>query len=170
MRVMCVTELCIRSQVMLVYAYLWSTVHSNCCHALNSVFMKGVRRYGAHGTSYRYLTGRASQILGIPTEQLNLIVAHLGIRLTHCRCLGYLQRFPLIARKHTKYMTLSLASQSGVVFMVMKSGKHRIYRQHQLLWHWLTFPARARMWHVSHEQEMVYGHSVRDASISCRCW
>lgn len=44
--------------------------------------LQGVRRYGAHGTSYRYLTMQASQMLGIPIEQLNLVVAHLGMTAT----------------------------------------------------------------------------------------
>jgi len=38
----------------------------------------GVRAYGFHGTSYRYVTGRAAELLGIPQERLNLIALHLG--------------------------------------------------------------------------------------------
>ena len=38
----------------------------------------GVRRYGAHGTSHRYVTQRAAEILGKPYEQLKLISCHLG--------------------------------------------------------------------------------------------
>eukprot|EP00892_Ulva_mutabilis_P010163 jgi/Ulvmu1/7519/UM037_0063.1 len=44
----------------------------------------GVRRYGAHGTSYRYLTTQASRVLGIPIEHLNLVVAHLGAGSSMC--------------------------------------------------------------------------------------
>lgn len=38
----------------------------------------GVRRYGFHGTSYRYVSRRAAELLGRPLEDLRLIVLHLG--------------------------------------------------------------------------------------------
>jgi acetate kinase len=38
----------------------------------------GVRRYGFHGTSHRYVTRRAAQMLDRPYEDLALISAHLG--------------------------------------------------------------------------------------------
>ncbi|GHF10540.1 acetate/propionate family kinase [Pseudolysinimonas yzui] len=37
-----------------------------------------VRRYGFHGTSYRYVTRRAAELLGRPLEQLRQVVLHLG--------------------------------------------------------------------------------------------
>jgi acetate kinase len=37
-----------------------------------------VRRYGFHGTSHRYVSGRASELLGRPLAELNLVTAHLG--------------------------------------------------------------------------------------------
>ncbi|MEG1858208.1 MAG: acetate/propionate family kinase, partial [Pseudoflavonifractor sp.] len=37
-----------------------------------------VRRYGFHGTSHRYVAGRAADMLGKPVEQLKLISCHLG--------------------------------------------------------------------------------------------
>jgi len=37
-----------------------------------------IRRYGFHGTSHRYVSKRASEILGIPIEKLRIITAHLG--------------------------------------------------------------------------------------------
>ncbi|MEP6648926.1 MAG: acetate kinase [Lapillicoccus sp.] len=37
-----------------------------------------VRRYGFHGTSYAYVTRRATALLGRPAEDTNLIVLHLG--------------------------------------------------------------------------------------------
>ncbi len=37
-----------------------------------------IRRYGFHGTSHRYVSKRASEILGLPIEQLRIITAHLG--------------------------------------------------------------------------------------------
>ena len=37
-----------------------------------------VRRYGFHGTSHKYVTGRAAEILDKPLEELKLISCHLG--------------------------------------------------------------------------------------------
>jgi len=38
----------------------------------------GVRRYGFHGTSYRFVTERAAALLGRPLTGLRLVAAHLG--------------------------------------------------------------------------------------------
>lgn len=38
----------------------------------------GVRRYGFHGTSYKFITQRMSEILNKPVDELNLVVAHIG--------------------------------------------------------------------------------------------
>jgi acetate kinase len=38
----------------------------------------GVRRYGFHGTSHRYVAERAAETLGRPLAALNLITLHLG--------------------------------------------------------------------------------------------
>ena len=37
-----------------------------------------IRRYGFHGTSHRYVSGRAAEIMGQPIEKLKMIVCHLG--------------------------------------------------------------------------------------------
>ena len=37
-----------------------------------------VRRYGFHGTSHKYVAGRAAAMLGRPLEELKLISCHLG--------------------------------------------------------------------------------------------
>ncbi len=37
-----------------------------------------VRRYGFHGTSHRYVSKRAAEVLGRPYEDLKIIVCHLG--------------------------------------------------------------------------------------------
>ncbi|MBE6989732.1 MAG: acetate kinase [Ruminococcaceae bacterium] len=37
-----------------------------------------VRRYGFHGTSHRYVSGRAAEMLGKPIEELKLISCHMG--------------------------------------------------------------------------------------------
>ncbi len=39
---------------------------------------QGVRRYGFHGTSHRYVAARAAELLGRPLEELALITLHLG--------------------------------------------------------------------------------------------
>lgn len=38
----------------------------------------GVRRYGFHGTSHRYVSTRAAALLDRPAEELAMVVAHLG--------------------------------------------------------------------------------------------
>lgn len=38
----------------------------------------GIRRYGFHGTSHRYVALRAAELLGKPLEACNLITCHLG--------------------------------------------------------------------------------------------
>lgn len=38
----------------------------------------GARKYGAHGTSHRYVAQRAAALLGKPLEELKLITLHLG--------------------------------------------------------------------------------------------
>ncbi len=37
-----------------------------------------VRKYGFHGTSHRYVTHRAAELLGKPVDRVNLITTHLG--------------------------------------------------------------------------------------------
>ncbi|MGZ4610840.1 MAG: acetate/propionate family kinase [Actinomycetes bacterium] len=36
------------------------------------------RRYGFHGTSHRYVSGRAAELLGRPLDSLRMVTAHLG--------------------------------------------------------------------------------------------
>ncbi|GGJ96683.1 acetate kinase [Lentibacillus kapialis] len=38
----------------------------------------GIRKYGFHGTSHKYVSQRAAEMLGLPVEQLRLISCHLG--------------------------------------------------------------------------------------------
>ncbi|MFD2627877.1 acetate kinase [Oceanobacillus kapialis] len=38
----------------------------------------GIRKYGFHGTSHKYVSQRASELMGVPLEQLRLISCHLG--------------------------------------------------------------------------------------------
>ena len=38
----------------------------------------GIRRYGFHGTSHRYVSNRAAEILGVPLDTLRMITLHMG--------------------------------------------------------------------------------------------
>ncbi|WP_432278678.1 acetate kinase [Nocardia carnea] len=38
----------------------------------------GIRRYGFHGTSHEYVSGRVTEFLGRPADSLNQIIFHLG--------------------------------------------------------------------------------------------
>lgn len=38
----------------------------------------GVRRYGFHGTSHRYVSQRAAELLGEPIEKLKMVTCHIG--------------------------------------------------------------------------------------------
>ncbi|WP_051005647.1 acetate kinase [Halobacillus halophilus] len=38
----------------------------------------GIRKYGFHGTSHKYVSERASEMMGRPVEQLRLLSCHLG--------------------------------------------------------------------------------------------
>ncbi len=38
----------------------------------------GIRKYGFHGTSHKYVSQRASELLGLPYNKLRLITCHLG--------------------------------------------------------------------------------------------
>jgi acetate kinase len=47
---------------------------------------QGVRRFGAHGTSYRYITQKVAEFYDAPASDLSLVVAHLGAYLLTHRC------------------------------------------------------------------------------------
>ncbi|UJL45071.1 acetate kinase [Virgibacillus sp. NKC19-16] len=38
----------------------------------------GIRKYGFHGTSHKYVSQRAAELIGLPSNQLRLISCHLG--------------------------------------------------------------------------------------------
>jgi acetate kinase len=50
------------------------------CYGIPYKFYKkySIRKYGFHGTSHRYVSMKAAELLGKPLEELNLITAHLG--------------------------------------------------------------------------------------------
>jgi len=53
------------------YSYLYGLPYS--------LYKKySVRRYGFHGTSHRYVSGRAAVMMNRPLDQINLVTCHLG--------------------------------------------------------------------------------------------
>jgi acetate kinase len=53
------------------YAYMYGLPYS--------LYEKyGIRRYGFHGTSHRYVSRRACDFLGVPYEEQRIITAHIG--------------------------------------------------------------------------------------------
>ena len=44
----------------------------------------GVRRYGFHGTSYRYVSAEAARLLNRAPNELNMIIAHMGNGCSAC--------------------------------------------------------------------------------------
>ncbi len=58
-------------QTMPDYAYMYALPYS-------LYEQHGIRRYGFHGTSHRYVSMRAAEILGHPLTSLKLITCHLG--------------------------------------------------------------------------------------------
>jgi acetate kinase len=48
----------------------------------------GVRRYGYHGASHRYVSERATSMLGVPRAELRLITCHLGGSSSLCAIKG----------------------------------------------------------------------------------
>lgn len=58
-------------QTMPDHAYMYGIPHS--------LYEKyGIRRYGFHGTSHRYVSQRVCEFLGVPLEEQRIITAHIG--------------------------------------------------------------------------------------------
>ncbi|RNC63666.1 acetate kinase [Proteiniphilum sp. X52] len=58
-------------QTMPDYAYMYGIPYS--------LYEKyGIRRYGFHGTSHRYVSARACEFLDVPYEEQRIITAHIG--------------------------------------------------------------------------------------------
>ena len=58
-------------QTMPDYAYMYGLPYS-------SYKKYGIRRYGFHGTSHRYVSAHACEVLGVPYEKQRIITAHIG--------------------------------------------------------------------------------------------
>ena len=48
----------------------------------------GIRKYGFHGTSHRYVSKRVAQLIGKPVEELKTVVCHLGQGASLCAVKG----------------------------------------------------------------------------------
>ena len=48
----------------------------------------GIRKYGFHGTSHRYVSGRVAELIGKPVTELKTIVCHLGQGASLCAVLN----------------------------------------------------------------------------------
>jgi len=48
----------------------------------------GIRRYGFHGTSYRYVLGQTAKMLGKSVDQVNMIACHIGNGASMCAIKG----------------------------------------------------------------------------------
>ncbi len=73
----------------------------------------GIRRYGFHGLSHAYCTGRAAEMLGRPAAELRLVICHLGhgcsaAAVLHGRCVDTTMGF-------TPLDGLVMATRSGAV-------------------------------------------------------
>lgn len=58
-------------QTIPIYAYIYAIPYE-----LYENF--GVRKYGFHGTSHRYVSKRVAKLIGKPVEEINLVSCHLG--------------------------------------------------------------------------------------------
>jgi acetate kinase len=38
----------------------------------------GIRRFGFHGSSHKFVTAKTAELLGVPLDQVNLIICHIG--------------------------------------------------------------------------------------------
>lgn len=63
------------------YAFLYSVPYE--CYQSH-----GVRRYGFHGSSFRYVSQQASRLLNTPNDQSNFLIAHLGNGCSACAIKG----------------------------------------------------------------------------------
>ncbi|MDH1212366.1 acetate kinase [Pseudomonas chengduensis] len=71
----------------------------------------GVRRYGFHGTSHRYVSQKAAQMAGLPAEASSWLVAHLGNGCSTCA----------VENGHSRDTSMGLTPLEGLV-MGTRSG------------------------------------------------
>ncbi|MBF8163156.1 acetate kinase [Ectopseudomonas hydrolytica] len=71
----------------------------------------GVRRYGFHGTSHRYVSQKAAQMAGLPADASSWLVAHLGNGCSTCA----------VENGHSRDTSMGLTPLEGLV-MGTRSG------------------------------------------------
>ncbi len=45
---------------------------------MNGMKKYGIRKYGAHGTSHKYVANKCAEVMGRPVEELKIITCHIG--------------------------------------------------------------------------------------------
>ena len=86
----------------------------------------GVRRYGFHGTSHRYVSNRVAELIGKPVEELKTIVCHLGQGASLCAVNG--GKSVDTSMGFTPLAGISMGTRSGdldpsiVTFLMKKEG------------------------------------------------
>jgi acetate kinase len=88
------------------YAYLYALPYD--------IYEKyGVRKYGFHGTSHKYVSQRAAIMLNRPIEELNLISCHLGNGASVCAIKG--GRSVETSMGFTPLAGLAMGTRSGTI-------------------------------------------------------
>ena len=86
----------------------------------------GVRKYGFHGTSHRYVSNRVAELLGKPVENLKTIVCHLGQGASLCAVLNGKSQDTSMG--FTPLAGIAMGTRSGdldpsiVTFLMKKEG------------------------------------------------
>lgn len=85
---------------------------------------EGLRRYGAHGTSYSFLLAAAARMLGRDASSLNLIACHIGVPPPSPRNTSPIMLHTRMKRKHSsKRQKFYFDSERQVVFSESKTEK-----------------------------------------------
>ena len=86
----------------------------------------GIRKYGFHGTSHKYVSGRVSELVGIPAKDLKIIVCHLGQGASICAVEGGISVDTSMG--FTPLAGIAMGTRSGdldpsiVTFLMKKEG------------------------------------------------
>jgi len=85
-----------------------------------------IRKYGFHGTSHKYVSQRAAEMLGKPIEELNIITCHLGNGASVCAVQG--GKSIATSMGFTPLEGLAMGTRSGdidpaiILFLMEKEG------------------------------------------------
>ena len=96
---------------------------------------QGIRRYGFHGTSHRYVAMRAGELLGVALESLSVITCHLGNGVSLAAVAG--GRSVDTTMGLTPLEGIPMGTRSGdidpaLVFHLMRAGKTLDEVEHML--------------------------------------